>query len=215
MNSIGSPSGPPNADTNYSSSSRQFLETSEGRRLAYHRLEGSTPGVVYIHGLKSTMDGEKAMGLEQFCRHRGIFFLRFNLSGHGDSSVDFKDCTVTMWLEDLISILTSLTKGPQILVGSSIGGWLMFLYTMRNPDNVYGLIGVGASPDFTESLWKSLSKEAKQEAKKAGFYKLHTPYSEEPYEIPMDLIQDGSKYSIMDMPGKKGKEKPGLEGKNI
>ena len=106
-----------------------------------------------------------------------------------------------MWLEDIIAALSSLTKGPQILVGSSIGGWLMFLYTMRYPDSVYGLVGVGASPDFTETLWNGLSKEVKQEAKKTGFYQLHTPYSEEPYAIPMDLIQDGSKYSIMDMPG--------------
>ena len=207
VNSIESSSSAlPNPDNSSAttSGSRQFLETREGRRLAYQKLEGTSPGVVYIHGLKSTMEGEKAMALERFCRHRGISYLRFELSGHGCSSVEFKDCTVTMWLEDLVSMLKELTEGPQILVGASIGGWLIFLYTMRNPDNIYGLVGIGASPDFTESLWKGLSKEDKQEAKRKGFYDLKTPYSDEPYQIPMGLIQDGSKYSIMNMPGKIG-----------
>lgn len=86
----------------------------------------------------------------------------------------------------------------------------MFLYTMRNPDNVHGLIGIAAAPDFTEALWKGLSKEEKQDMKRTGIYKLRTPYSEEPYDVTMDLIQDGSKYSIMDMPGEK--EWGGREG---
>ena len=106
-----------------------------------------------------------------------------------------------MWLEDLDSIFTSLTSGRQIIVGSSIGGWLMFLYTMRNPDNVCGLIGVSTAADFTHQLWSGLSKEEQQQVKKSGMYKLPSPYSGQPYDLTLQLIQDGDKYSILDMPG--------------
>ena len=179
----------------------QFLETPEGRRLAYRKLEGSSPGVVFIHGLNSDMNGTKAVALEQVCKRQGSAYVRFDLSGHGQSSMDFNLCNITVWLEDLNSVLSSLTKGPQVLVGSSLGGWLMFLCTMRNPDNIFGLIGVGVAPDFTQRLWKQLSAEGKQEVKKAGVYRLETPYSTESYEVTLQLIQDGDKYSIMDMPG--------------
>lgn len=179
----------------------QFLETPEGRRLAYQKLTGCSPGVVFIHGLKSTMNGHKALALENFCRRRGTSFVKFELSGHGDSSQEFKDCNITMWLEDLNAILSSLTEGPQVLVGSSIGGWLMFLYTMRNPDRITGLLGVSTAPDFTQALWKSLDKATKSEVRKKGVYHLKSPYSDEPYDISLELIQDGDKYSVLDMPG--------------
>ena len=179
----------------------RFVETTEGRRLAYHKLEGSSPGVIFIHGLNSNMNGEKANGLERFCREQGIGYIRFDLSGHGQSSLEFKDCNITMWLEDLISVISLLTNGPQILVGSSLGGWLMFLYTMRNPDSIHGLIGIAAAPDFTQVLWNGLSQEEKQEVKKSGVCKVPSPYSDEPYELTLQLIQDGDKYSIMSMPG--------------
>ena len=184
----------------------QYLDITEERRLAYHKLEGSAPGVVFIHGLKSDMNGLKVLALEQVCKRLGKAYVRFDLSGHGQSSLDFSMCNITMWLEDLISVLSSLTTGPQILVGSSMGAWLMFLYTMRNPDEVAGMIGVGAAPDFTQAHWNSLNKEEKQEVKKTGVYKLASPYGN--YELTLQLIQDGDKYSILDMPG----ERDGGEG---
>ena len=186
---------------NSSSLPVQFLETSAGRKLAYKRLEGTSPGVVYLHGLSSTMNGQKARALENLCMSKGHAFVCFDLSGHGQSSENFSDCNITMWLEDLDSIFTSLTSGRQIIVGSSIGGWLMFLYTMRNPDNVCGLIGVSAAADFTHQLWSGLSKEEQQQVKKSGMYKLPSPYSDQPYDLTLQLIQDGDKYSILDMPG--------------
>jgi pimeloyl-ACP methyl ester carboxylesterase len=197
------PQGPPlNGDL--STSEVQFIETVEGRKLAYHKLEGSSPGVVFIHGLNSHMNGQKALALEQVCKRQGSSYVRFDLSGHGKSSMDFNLCNITVWLEDLNLILSSLTTGPQVLVGSSIGGWLMFLYTMRNPDNIFGLIGVGVAPDLTQRLWKGLSPEGKKEVKRTGVYRQETPYSDESYELTLQLIQDGDKYSIMDMPGKGG-----------
>lgn len=199
------PPDPKPEDASTPASKVQFLESPEGRRLAYRKLEGSSPGVVYIHGLNSTMNGEKAQALEQACRRQGNGFLRFDLSGHGQSSQDFSECNITMWLEDITSVISSLTVGPQVLVGSSLGGWLMFLYTMRNPDNIAGLIGVCVAPDFTQTLWRNLSKEEKQEVRRTGVYRQSSPYVE-PYDVTLQLIQDGDKYSIMDMPGE-GRER--------
>lgn len=179
----------------------EYLDTPEGRRLAYHKSPGSLPGVVFIHGLKSDMYGQKSLALEEFCRERGTAYVRFELSGHGRSTQDFKNCDVTMWLEDLNAVLLSLTSGPQVLVGSSLGGWLMLLYTMRNPEKVSGLLGVSAAPDFTQQLWKDMDKETKKQVRKTGTYQLETEYCQEPYEISLELIQDGDKYSVLEMPG--------------
>ena len=179
----------------------QFLETSQGRKLAYRKTEGSSPGVVFLHGLRSDMTGQKARALENLCQSQGHAFVCFDLSGHGQSSEDFKECNITMWLEDVDAIFTSLTEGAQIIVGSSIGGWLMFLYTMRNPDKVCGLIGVSTAADFTHQLWSGLSKDEQQQVKKNGVYKLQSPYSDEPYDLTLQLILDGDKHSILDMPG--------------
>ena len=189
-------------ETGNASPEVQFLETPEGRRLAYCKVEGASPGVVYIHGLNSDMTGEKAKALEQVCRRRRTAYVRFDLSGHGQSSTDFNVCNITSWLEDLKAVLTSLTTGPQILVGSSLGGWLMFLYTMRNPDSIFGLIGIAVAADFTQMEWAKLSKDEKKEVRKTGVHRMPSLYSSEPYELTLQLIQDGDKYSIMDMPGK-------------
>ena len=178
-----------------------FLETVEGRKLAYRKVDGTSPGVVFIHGLASNMNGQKALALEDYCRGRGTAYVCFDLSGHGQSSEEFTECNVTMWLEDLNSVLQLLTEGQQVLVGSSLGGWLMFLYTMRNPDKVCGLIGVSAAADFFDHIWKALDKETKQQVRRSGVYRLPSRYSSEPCTITLQLIQDADKYCILNMPG--------------
>ena len=95
-----------------------FLDTPQGRRLAYHRTQGELPGVVYIHGLNSDMNGEKCTALDSYCRSRGRAFVRFELSGHGRSSGTLRESTVTAWLEDVSAVLDSLTEGPQVLLPS-------------------------------------------------------------------------------------------------
>lgn len=91
-----------------------FLGTPQGRMIAYHRLQGDSPGVVYIHGLNSTMNGKKCAAMESFCRNKGQAFLRFDLSGHGRSSGSLRDCTISAWLEDVSAVLKNLTDGPQV-----------------------------------------------------------------------------------------------------
>lgn len=93
-----------------------FLDTPQGRKIAYHRLYGDPPGVVYIHGLNSSMNGEKCAAVESFCRNKGQAFLRFDLSGHGRSSGTLRECTLTAWLEDVSAVMENLTDGPQVYV---------------------------------------------------------------------------------------------------
>ena len=179
----------------------RYLETPEGRRLAYCKVEGSLPGVVYIHGLASNMNGTKATAIERFCGERGISYVRFELSGHGQSSESFRECTVTTWLEDLQTVMEKVAEGQRVLVGSSVGGWLMLLYTMRNPERVTGLVGIAAGADFTQRIWKEMDKETQQQVKRNGVYHLKSPYHSSPLEITLDLILDGEKHGILDMPG--------------
>ena len=178
-----------------------YLETPEGRRIAYRKREGSQPGVVFVHGLQSTMMGEKAAALDEYCHSKGISFVRFDMSGHGESSEKFTETNVSIWLEDLTAVMDSLTSGPQVLIGSSMGGWLVFLYTMRNPENVAGLVGIASAVDFTQRLWKGLDKAMRQEVNRSGVYHMPSPYLKDPIELTMDFILDGEKHGILDMPG--------------
>ena len=182
---------------------QKTVQTPEGRRLAYRRVEGASPGVVFLHDLASDMSDEKALALESYCVKQGRACLCFDLSGHGRSSEKFTECNLTMWLEDMKAVLSELARGPQVLVGAGTGGWLMFLYTMRNPEQVAGLIGVAPAPDFTPQLWKGLDADTKRRVRRSGVYELELPGSSEPVQVTMQLIQDGDKYSVLDMPGEK------------
>ncbi|HEX9446872.1 MAG TPA: alpha/beta hydrolase, partial [Dongiaceae bacterium] len=139
------------------------LARSPGYHIAYRRLAASgfgnrLPGVVFLSGFKSDMTGSKATALEEFCRERGQAFLCFDYSGHGQSGGAFIDGTIGRWRDDAIAVLDTLTDGPQILIGSSMGGWLMLLTALLRPARVHGLIGIAAAPDFTEDLlWQELS----------------------------------------------------------
>ncbi|MEM6480119.1 MAG: alpha/beta hydrolase, partial [Pseudomonadota bacterium] len=137
-----------------------FLETGAGRRLAYHRLEGAGPGVVFLGGFMSDMEGTKARHLEAWCQTRGRAFLRFDYTGHGQSSGRFEDGAIGDWAEDAEAALTALTEGAQIVVGSSMGGWIALLLAKRRPEKLAGLVTIAAAPDFTEDgYWAGFSPE--------------------------------------------------------
>src|SRR5213078_5299116 len=132
--------------------------------IAYHRLLGAPPGIVFLGGFRSDMSGTKALFLEDYCRRRGRAYLRFDYFGHGASSGDFGCGTIGRWREDAIASIDSLTAGPQILVGSSMGGWIMLLAALARPGRVAALIGIAAAPDFTaELLPKRLTAEQHHE----------------------------------------------------
>ncbi len=117
----------------------KFLTTETGRRLAYVQTSGAGPGLVFLGGFMSDMSGTKALHLESWCQAQGRAFLRFDYSGHGASSEAFTDGCIGDWAEDAQASIETLTHGPQILVGSSMGGWISLLIAQRIPARVAGL----------------------------------------------------------------------------
>ncbi|TNE61459.1 MAG: alpha/beta hydrolase [Alphaproteobacteria bacterium] len=170
----------------------QFLDAAHGSRIAYHRLKGHGPGVVFLGGFMSDMEGSKALALEEHCKARGLAFVRFDYSGHGQSAGRFEDGTIGLWLKDALAVIDRLTEGPQILVGSSMGGWISMLAARARPGRVKGLIGVAAAPDFTVRMWnEELSDRERAEICSQGFVKIPTEYGDMPYTITKALIEDG------------------------
>src|SRR5205085_2604399 len=119
--------GHPGAACPASLARKAILARPDGATIAYHRLAGSTPGIVFLGGFRSDMSGTKALFLEDYCQSRGTACVRFDYFGHGASSGDFAHGTIGRWRDDALAIIDSLTEGPQILVGSSMGGWVMLL----------------------------------------------------------------------------------------
>jgi pimeloyl-ACP methyl ester carboxylesterase len=135
-----------------SMSSPGILTRQGGATIAYRRLTGAAPGILFLGGFRSDMTGTKASYLEDYCRQRGRAYVRFDYFGHGASSGDVTMGTIGGWAEDAIAVLDSLTEGRQILIGSSMGGWLMLLVALARPERVAALVGIAAAPDFTEDL---------------------------------------------------------------
>ncbi|SPH17069.1 2-succinyl-6-hydroxy-2, 4-cyclohexadiene-1-carboxylate synthase [Defluviimonas aquaemixtae] len=168
------------------------LTTPEGRRIAYDRVEGAGPGVVFLGGFRSDKEGTKALALEDWARATGRAFLRFDYSGHGSSSGDFLDGSIGDWFEDARAAILSLSEGPQILVGSSMGGWIALLLARERPEKVAGLVTVAAAPDFTEDgMWAEFTPEQRRTLKEEGQVALPSDYSDEPYIITGHLIEEG------------------------
>lgn len=176
-----------------------ILTREDGATIAYHRSIGQGPGVVFLGGFMSDMTGTKARTLDQFCRARGQAFLRFDYFAHGASSGDFAAATVGRWKEDTLAALDQLTEGPQILVGSSLGGWLMLLAALARPERVAGLIGVAAAPDATERLmWPRLPEAARTAILTQGAVRIPSAYAADGYLITRRLIEDGVRHSLPD-----------------
>tara|TARA_B110000196_G_C21101450_1_gene642847 strand:- start:246 stop:983 length:738 start_codon:yes stop_codon:yes gene_type:complete len=145
-----------------------YIINKKKQKIAYKLLKGKTPGIVYIHGLNSDMEGLKALSIENYAKKNKLAFIRFDCRGHGNSFGEFHHFTISDWKEDLITILDSLTDGPQILVGSSMGGWLMFLAARARSKKILGMIGLAAASDFGNDLYKNLSKKNKRDLEVFG-----------------------------------------------
>jgi pimeloyl-ACP methyl ester carboxylesterase len=179
----------------------QFLKTPQGRSLACHRTEGQGPGVVFLGGFKSDMEGTKALYLEDWAKRRGRAFLRFDYSGHGQSSGGFEDGSIGDWAADARAAISALTTGRQILVGSSMGGWIALLVAREMSECMCGLVGIAAAPDFTEdSMWDGFSQTERQVLERDGRLELPSDYSDEPYIITRRLIEDGRKNLVLRAP---------------
>jgi len=177
------------------------LDTQAGRKIAYCRVEGSGPGVVFLGGFRSDMTGTKAQYLETWAKRRGRSFLRFDYSGHGESSGRFVDGCIGDWADDAEAAIRALTVGPQILVGSSMGGWISLLMSKRI-GRIAGLVGIAAAPDFTEdSMWASFDDEMRSRLERDGQIELPSDYADGPYIITKRLIEEGRHSLVLREPG--------------
>ena len=177
-----------------------YLTTPQGRRLAYHRTGGKGPWVVFCGGLKSDMEGTKAIHLEDWARREGRAFLRFDYSGHGESDGAFEDGCIGDWHEDTVAAIDALTEGPVVVVGSSMGGWQALLLALARPERVAGMVTVAAAPDFTEDgYWAEFSDAQKAELESRGHVELPSDYME-PYVITRRMIEDGRTRLVLRAP---------------
>jgi pimeloyl-ACP methyl ester carboxylesterase len=168
--------------------------------LAWRRVPGRGPGVVFLGGFHSDMTGAKASHLAAWCAARGRAFLRFDYSGHGASGGRFEDGTIGAWIADALLALDALTEGPQVLVGSSMGGWIALHLALRRPERLAGLIGVAAAPDFTEELIRNrLPPETRGILAREGVWRRPSEYGD-PYPITRALIEDGRKHLLLGTP---------------
>ena len=172
-----------------------YFINKKNQKIAYKRIKGKSPGIVFIHGLNSNMEGKKAIFIEKYAKKNKLSFIRFDCRGHGKSSGNFEDFTISDWKKDLLDIIDNIAKGPQILIGSSMGGWLMFLAAKKRPSKIIGMIGLAAAPDYINEFYKNLTNKKKQEIKKRGIIK-YSSYGFS-YLIKKKYFVDGKKNIIL------------------
>ncbi len=174
----------------------EFLTTAAGRRIAYHLTPGRGPGVMFLGGFVSDMQGTKALHLEAWARARGRACLRFDYSGHGQSGGAFADGCIGDWADDAAAAL-GRTQGRQVLVGSSMGGWIALLLARAMPERIAGLVTIAAAPDFTEdSLWPSFSPAERAALAADGCIERPSDYGQ-PYIFTRRLIEDGRRRMVL------------------
>jgi pimeloyl-ACP methyl ester carboxylesterase len=175
------------------------------RRIAVRQREGAAPGLFWLGGFKSDMQGTKAAALDQWARDHGRAVIRFDYSGHGESGGDFTDGTIGRWLEDSLAVLDACCRGPQVAIGSSMGGWLALLMTRElarraqpAAAQIAGLVLIAPAVDFTEELmWKRFPPEVKRELEQTGSWQRPSQYSAEPYPITRRLIEEGRNHLLL------------------
>jgi len=174
----------------------RFLDRPGGTRLAYRHLEtgGARPTLVFLPGYMSDMDGGKAGAVFDWARQASQACLLLDYAGCGQSEGDFADQTLASWHDDVVFLIESLIEGPLILIGSSMGGWLMLLVALRLGTRVAGLVGIAAAPDFTE--W-GFSDADKATIRDHGRLEEATPYSDGPYVTTRGLWESGQANRVL------------------
>lgn len=174
------------------------LDRGDGVQLAWRRVKGPGPTVVWLGGFMSDMAGTKAQALADWAMEEGRSYLRFDYSGHGESEGEFRDCTITQWREDSLAAIHALTEGPLVLVGSSMGGWLACLVAAAIPERVGAMVLIAPAADFTEKLMApNLPPEAVKALREEGVWYRPSEYGDGPYPITRALLEDGARWSIL------------------
>src|SRR5271169_6470086 len=188
--------------------SLKFLHIGDGsdrRAIAVRATPGDSPGLVWLGGYKSDMKGTKAEALANWAAGKGRACLRFDYSGHGESGGAFTDGTIGRWLAESLMVFDASSRGPQILIGSSMGGWLALLLIreLRRREkagsaSVTGVVLIAPAVDFTEELmWKRFTPEIKRELAESGIWKRPSEYSAEPYLVTRQLIEEGRDHLLL------------------
>ena len=177
----------------------EYLPRPDGNRVAYAHTPGDAPGILFCGGFMSDMTGTKAQALEAACCSANRAYTRFDYLGHGQSSGEFTAGTIGRWADDAIAVLDAISAGPQIIVGSSMGGWIMLLVALARRERVAGLVGIAAAPDFTEKLmWLAYDEEIRETLRREGQYSEPSIYGEEPYPVTLELIVEGRDHLLLD-----------------
>lgn len=175
-----------------------LLSLPDGSRLAYSHLEGSSPGILFCSGFNSDMQGNKAIALADWCRQQGRQFTRFDYFGHGQSDGKVEEGSIGRWRDDALAILDSVTHGPQLVVGSSMGGWVMLLVALARPERLCGLLGLAAAPDFTARLAQSLSAAQQQQLADTGYADLPNCSDDgQPYRVGLHMLQEAESHLLL------------------
>ena len=184
--------------TNEAPPGHQTLARRDGATIAYCTSPGKSPGVLFLSGFASDMTGTKASALETACRAAGRAYVRFDYSGHGASSGRFEDGTIGRWTDDALEVLDAACTGPQVLVGSSMGGWIMVLAALARPQRIAGLVGIAAAPDFTEDLmWAGYGDDVRRALVEGGVWYEPSAYGEAPLAITRELIDEGRTHLVL------------------
>jgi pimeloyl-ACP methyl ester carboxylesterase len=174
--------------------------SSNGHAIAYDHLPGRGPGVIFMPGYRSDMTGTKATFLRETCEKRGQAFTRFDYSGHGASEGAFEDGTIGQWAADAVAVIDQVAEGRQIVVGSSMGGWIALLAALARPERIAGFIGIAAAPDFTEDLmWEGYGPDVRETLRRDGIFHEPSPYGE-PLPVTMRLIEEGREHLVLRSP---------------
>jgi len=186
----------------------KFIEVGRGadaRSIAVRASAGAAPGLFWLGGLKSDMKGTKAEALARFAADKTRGFVRFDYSGHGESPGDFADGTIGRWLEESLAVFTTFCRGPQVVIGSSMGGWLALLLARElrraattPPASLAGMVLIAPAVDFTEELmWKKFTPAARRELEESGAWQRPSQYGNEPYLITRRLIEEGRRHLLL------------------
>ncbi|HYI41748.1 MAG TPA: alpha/beta hydrolase [Allosphingosinicella sp.] len=171
-----------------------YLDAAPGRRLAFRRRKGRGPTLVFLPGYRSDMAGSKATALDAWAKAQGRAMLRFDYSGCGRSDGDFEGQTLDGWRDDALAMIDSV-EGPILLVGSSMGGWLMLLTALARPERIVGLVGIAAAPDFTD--W-GFDEARKRLLRERGRLEEASPYGEAPYVTTLGFWESGEALKLLE-----------------
>jgi pimeloyl-ACP methyl ester carboxylesterase len=178
----------------------EFLTRRDGEQIAYHRIGGRGPGLMWLGGFNSDMNGTKAQAVEAFAAREGRASVRFDYFGHGASSGAFRDGTISRWRDDALAVLDQLTEGKQVLIGSSMGGWITTLVAAARPERIAAVVLIAPAPDLTEELmWKRMPLEIRDEVLTKGCW-FYQPEGAEGYPISRTLIESGRENLVLGKP---------------